>query len=83
MGFEHRGTEEHRGVVAAEGIRTSVRPKPSEFTSESASTPPDQRVPQSPLLHIRLTPNTQCSAENCPYRAKLPGGGLTWHFMPG
>jgi hypothetical protein len=34
-------------------------------------------------LHTELTPNTQRSAESCPYRAKVPRGVLTWHFMPG
>jgi len=35
------------------------------------------------ILHTWGTPNIQCSAENCPYRAKVPEGGVTWHFMPG
>jgi hypothetical protein len=34
-------------------------------------------------LHTELTPNPQCSAESCPYRAKVSRGDLTWHFMPG
>jgi hypothetical protein len=49
-------------------------------STNSAVLPHD---PQSPRPRTRLTPNTQRSPENCPYRAKLHGGGLTWHFMPG
>ncbi len=71
MGLKHRGTEEHRGVVAAQTNRVRVRPNPSGFTSESAG-PAKSRAPQRPLPHNRLTPNTQRSSESCPYRAKLP-----------
>jgi hypothetical protein len=84
MGFEtqrHRGTQ-RKVMEAAQRTRARVRPKPSGFTPKSAN-PAKSPAPQSPLPHTRLTPNTQRSAENCPYRAKLHGGGLTWHCMPG
>jgi hypothetical protein len=60
-------------VEAAQGNRTSVRPKPSRFTPESASSAKSP-APQSELPHTRLTPNTQRSTENCPDRAKLHAG---------
>jgi hypothetical protein len=41
----------------------------ARFDARGASSPPNQPAPQSPLLHTRFTPNTQRSAENCPYRA--------------
>jgi hypothetical protein len=65
---KHRGTEEHRGVVASHTNHSRVRPNPSEFTSEIAG-PAESRVLQSPRLHTRFAPNTQHSAESCPYRA--------------
>jgi hypothetical protein len=53
------GTQRHRAGVRSDSAGS---------TSESAD-PAKSRAPRSPLLHPQFTPNTQRSAESCPYRA--------------
>jgi len=60
-----------------------VAPKSVGGSPRKARAPAKSPAVQIPLPHTRVTPNTQRSPENCPYRAKLSRGGLTWHFMPG
>jgi hypothetical protein len=65
MGFEtqrHRGTQ-RSGVVATQSCQGAS--KALEVHPEGASTG-KSRVPQGPLLHTWVTPNTQRSSENCP-----------------
>ena len=83
MGFE---TQRHRGTQRSDGSATQSCQVASEVLGvhpENRGPPAKSPAPQSPLPPTQLTPNTQRSSENCPYRAKLPGGDLTWHFMPG
>jgi hypothetical protein len=83
MGFE---TQRHKGTQRSGGSATQS----CHGASKALGLHPGKREPpgkspasHSPLPHTRLTPTTQRSPENCPYRAKLPRGDVTWHFMPG
>ena len=83
MSFE---TQRHRGTQRSSGSVTQssrVAPKVLGVHLEKREPPPKSPARQIPLPHTRLTPDTQCSSENCPYRACVVVGGADPGLHPG